>query len=188
MSQQELLKRVVTALDEAGIDYMVTGSVASSLHGEPRSTHDADLLVSINATGAKKLAAAFQPPAYHLDPEAMAEAIAAKGMFNLIDIETGDKVDFWVLTDEPFDRSRFARKYQEEFAGVRLKVPTPEDTILAKLWWAALSGGSEKQFGDALRIYELQHARLDRAYLAEWVKKLNLGPLWERLQREAEVI
>ena len=186
MSQQELLKQVVAALDDAGIDYMVTGSVASSLQGEPRSTHDVDLLVSIDLAGAEKLTKTFLPPTYHLDPEAMAEAIAAKGMFNLIDTETGDKIDFWILTDGPFDRSRFARKYREEFAGIQMKVSTPEDTILAKLWWAKKSGGSEKQFGDALRIYELQYDRLDQNYLAEWVRKLRLRSLWEMLQTEAE--
>ncbi len=188
MSQQELLKRVVAALDSAGIDYMVTGSVASSLHGEPRSTHDVDLLVSIDISVAEKLIMTFQVPACYLDPEAVRGAIATKGMFNLINIETGDKADFWVLTDEPFDRARFARKYQEEFMGVRMKVSTPEDTILAKLWWADLAGGSEKQFGDALRIYELQFERLDLGYLLEWVEKLSLGPLWARLQKEAELI
>jgi hypothetical protein len=130
---QQLLSLVVTALDNAGIDYMVTGSVASSLHGEPWSTHDMDLVVSIDAASAKKLAEAFRPPKYYLN----ADAIAAGGMFNLIAPETGDKVDFWVLTATPFDRSCFARKYQEEFAGAMLKVQTPEDTILSKLWWAS---------------------------------------------------
>jgi len=186
MSQQELLKQVVAALNSAGIDYMVTGSVASSLHGEPRSSHDIDLLVSVDMTGARKLIETLRPPVYYLDPAAVADAIATKGMFNLIDTETGDKVDFWVLTDEPFDRSRFARKYEEEFMGVRLKAPTPEDTILAKLWWAKQAGGSEKQFGDALRVYELQSGRLDKDYLLDWVGKLGLGPLWKRLREEAE--
>lgn len=187
MSQQELLNLVVTTLDSARIDYMVTGSVASSLHGEPRSTHDVDLVVSIDVPAARKLAETFCPPRYHLDADAAADAIAARGMFNLIDTETGDKVDFWVLTDGPFDRSRFVRKYQEEFAGILLKVQTPEDTILSKLWWARLSGGSEKQFGDALRIYELQYAKLDLHYLREWVGRLEVAPLWERLLREAEI-
>jgi hypothetical protein len=187
MSQQELLKLVVAALDSAGIDHMVTGSVASSLHGEPRATHDVDLLVSIDQSAARKLVEAFPPPMYYLDPETVADAITTKGMFNLINTETGDKVDFWVLTGEPFDKSRFARKYQEDFMGIPLKVSTPEDTILAKLWWSNLCGGSEKQFGDALRIYELQYDTLDRAYLVEWIDKLRLSHLWERLQRDAEI-
>ena len=49
MSQQALLKRVVEALDGAGIPYMLTGSLASSLQGEPRASHDIDLVISITA-------------------------------------------------------------------------------------------------------------------------------------------
>lgn len=45
MSQQELLKKVIQVLDDVGIQYMLTGSVVSSLQGEPRSTHDIDMEV-----------------------------------------------------------------------------------------------------------------------------------------------
>jgi len=109
-------------------------------------------------------------------------------MFNLIDINEGDKVDFWILTEEPFDKSRFARKYIEGIIGVNMKVSAPEDTILAKLRWAKLSGGSEKQYTDALRVYEVQYANIDFSYLNSWVKELQIEDLWRRLQEEAEVI
>jgi predicted nucleotidyltransferase len=53
MSQQALLRRVVRALDGAGVPHMLTGSLASSLQGEPRATHDIDLV--IDAAGAEPL-------------------------------------------------------------------------------------------------------------------------------------
>ena len=59
MSQQELLRRVIQALDDAGIEYIVTGSVASSLQGEPRSTHDIDLVAAMERATAGKPAKAF---------------------------------------------------------------------------------------------------------------------------------
>ena len=46
-------------------------------------------------------------------------------------------------------------------------------------------GGSEKQFADALTIYEVQGSRLDMAYLEEWSQGLNVSDLWERLKAEA---
>ncbi len=67
-----------------------------------------------------------------------------------------------------------------------MKVSTPEDTILAKLRWAKLSGGSEKQFTDALRVYEVQFGKLDIDYIMEWAKKLNIELLWKRLKAESE--
>jgi hypothetical protein len=186
MSQQELLKRVIQTLDQIGIQYMITGSVASSLQGEPRSTHDVDIVIAVQKSKVHDLLKAFPPDDYYLDEHVFIEAIKRESMVNLIDLKTGDKVDFWILTHEPFDHSRFSRKYTEYFMNTEVQVSSPEDTILAKLRWAKLSGGSEKQFTDALRVYEVQYAELDMAYLEEWVKKLNIEPLWERLIAEAE--
>jgi len=167
---------------------MLTGSVVSSLQGEPRSTHDIDLVIAMQKSAAKKLAEAFPPPDFYLEEDSILDAIDGRSMFNLIDLTTGDKVDFWILTDEPFDRSRFPRKISEEFMGLDLRVSSPEDTILAKLRWTKLSGGSEKQFTDALRVYEVQYGNLDLGYLQDWVKKLDLESLWKRLVDEAETI
>ena len=62
MSQQELLKKVVQTLDQIGIDYMITGSMASSLQGEPRSTHDIDVVLAIQEIDVDNLVDAFRPP------------------------------------------------------------------------------------------------------------------------------
>jgi len=188
MSQQELLKKVVQTLEEAGIEYMLTGSVVSSLQGEPRSTHDIDLVVSIPQAKGECLLKAFSQPDYYLDAQSMFEAITKRGMFNLLHVNSGDKVDFWMLKDHPFDRSRFARRYDEEFMGMRITVSAPEDTILMKLRWARMSGGSEKQFTDALRVYEVQFEKLDLAYLVEWAHRLGLKSMLQRLRKEAQPI
>ncbi len=186
MSQQELLNRVLQVLGENKIQYMITGSVVSSLQGEPRSTHDIDMVVTIQKSAARKLAEAFPPPDFYLDEDSIFNAIDMQSMFNLIDVREGDKVDFWILTNEPFDQSRFSRKYSERFMGIEMQVSTPEDTILAKLRWAKLSGGSEKQFIDALRVYEVQYGKLDINYLEHWAIKLDVESLWKRLMDEAE--
>ena len=185
MPQQELLKKVIQTLDQAEIEYMITGSVVSSLQGEPRSTHDIDIVVAIQKSKAHRLVGFFSFPDFYLDEDSILDAIQRQSMFNLMDLSEGDKVDFWILTDEPFDRSRFSRRYREEFVGLKLYVSSPEDTILAKLRWAKLSGGSEKQFTDALRVYEVQYRRLDLDYLEHWAKRLDVESLWKRLTDEA---
>ncbi|HJX34789.1 MAG TPA: hypothetical protein VJ373_06385 [Desulfatiglandales bacterium] len=186
MSQQELLKRIIQALDQVGIQYMITGSIVSSLQGEPRSTHDIDIIIAIQKSKVHKLVKAFPPSDFYFDEHTFIEAINRRGMADLIDLKGGDKVDLWMLTDDPFDRSRFSRRYSEEFMGIKMQISRPEDTILAKLRWAKLSGGSEKQFTDALRVYEVQYGKLDMAYLEEWVRNLDIEPLWDRLIAEAE--
>lgn len=186
MSQQELLKKVIGVLEGADIPYMITGSVASSLQGEPRSTHDIDVIVSIQKPAIKKLAQAFPSPRFYLDEDSVADAVEKNDMFNLIDAREGDKVDFWMLTDGSFDQSRFSRRKIEKVMGVKMQVSSPEDTILAKLRWAKLSGGSEKHLIDALRVYEVQLKSLDVNYLESWVKKLSIESLWGQLKSMAK--
>jgi hypothetical protein len=185
MSQSDLLKTVVEKLDRAGIDYMITGSVASSLQGEPRLTHDIDLVIAITRKQIPAILGSFPPPRFYVDEAAVAAAVDTSGMFNVIDVEGGDKLDFWMLSSEPFDRSRFARKGEEEVFGIRLKVSRPEDTILVKLRWSRLSGESEKYYLDALRVFEVQAGHLDLDYLREWSSTLGLTDLYERMLAEA---
>jgi hypothetical protein len=188
MSQQDLLRRVVAALDAAGIDYMITGSIASSLQGEPRLTHDLDVVVKITEKQVGELLKAFPVPQFYFDERSAREAIRTHGSFNVLEAAEGGKVDFWLLTQEDFDTSRFQRKYQEEIFGFSLKVSAPEDTILQKLRWAKMSGGSEKLFTDALRVYEVQALSLDRSYLDSWAARLGVRELWEKLLSQAEEI
>jgi hypothetical protein len=187
MSQQELLAAVVHTLEELDIEYMITGSIVSSLQGEPRSTHDIDVVVNLPSSKAHALAAAFPLPDYYLDGDAVLEAVATKGMVNLMDTRSGDKVDFWLLTESPFDIARFARRYFEELLGMRIAVSSPEDTILMKLRWSKISGGSDKQFIDAVRVYEVQYETLDQGYLGEWMQRLGLENEMRRLRDEAKI-
>ena len=188
MSQQKLLTLVADVLDRGGIAYMVTGSIASSLQGEPRSTHDVDLVVRVKPSSVDWLIRAFPAPKFYINRDAVSAAIEQHGMFNLIELEEGDKVDFWILTDDPFDQSRFSRRQKIEIDGIKLQVSRPEDTILMKLRWAKMSGGSEKQFTDAVRVYEVQLRGLDLKYLHKWAGDLGIDALLTRLEHEAQVL
>jgi hypothetical protein len=186
VSQQELLISVAAALDRLGISYMLTGSVASSLYGEPRLTHDIDLIVRVDAGNAAGIVKAFPSPRYYLDPrETIEEMVRESSMFNLIDTGSGDKVDFWVLTSSPFDTERFRRRVRVEAFGVAVWVSSPEDVILSKLSWSVQAGGSEKQFRDALRVFEVQRASLDLSYCDQWAERLGAKALWQQLRAEA---
>ena len=186
MSQQELLIKVAAALVAHGIPYMLTGSIASSLYGEPRLTHDIDVILQVTAEDALTLAVSFPKPRYYLDePQIIMEMVRETSMFNLIDTESGDKVDFWILTASPFDQERFRRRTQVAVFGTRIWVPSPEDVILSKLSWSILAGGSEKQFQDALRVFEVQRAKLDTSYCEKWALHLGVAGLWHRLLIEA---
>lgn len=186
MSQHGLLKSVARKLTALGIPYMLTGSLASSLQGEPRSTHDIDLVVDLRSDRIDQFMAAFPASDYFLQRESVVEAVRTCQMFNLMDLDSGDKVDFWLLTKEKFDQTRFARRMTLDVQGENLSVTSPEDTILMKLRWSEMSGGSEKQFRDAQRVFEVQSGSLDRAYLDRWATELGVQELWSRLLAEAQ--
>ena len=186
MSQQELLNDVVRSLQGLGIEFMLSGSLASSLQGEARATHDIDLVTRLTLQDVDRLFTMFNVERFYLSKEAIADAIRTRRMFNLLETATGEKVDFWVLTDSPFDQSRFARRQQIDLGEFVIDVSSPEDTILMKLLWCKQSGGSEKQFNDVLRVYELQAALLDMRYIHSWVEELDIKDLWQRVLDEAE--
>jgi predicted nucleotidyltransferase len=125
MSQQELLKRIIQLLDARKIAYMVTGSVTSSLQGEPRSTHDIDFVIDVPADAPDSLLGAFPESEFSVSDQSIWDAVSGRTMFNVVDLQSADKVDFWLLTDEPFDGSRFARKQIVEVEGMRFPVSAP---------------------------------------------------------------
>jgi hypothetical protein len=86
MSQQDLLSKVIRALDEAGCPYMLTGSFASSMQGEPRLSHDIDLVVDLRPQALPELLRVFPSPEFYLDEQSIHEAIKTKTMFSLLQV------------------------------------------------------------------------------------------------------
>jgi len=182
MSQQELLALVVQTLERCEIPYFVTGSWSSSLQGEPRSTHDLDVVVALTSAQISNLLDAFPADRFYVSERAVQDAIRARTMFNVLNTQTGDKVDFWILTEDPWDQTRLARRVRESVFGTDVDISSPEDTIIAKLRWAKLSGGSQKQMNDARGVFEVQAGSLDTTYIETWSQRLGLTELWHEIR------
>lgn len=187
MSQPELLTFTLNQLERLAIPYMVTGSTVSSIQGEPRLTHDIDFVIVLESATIPGLSEAFSGHSFYLNPASIQKAIDRRGMFNVIDSSSGNKLDFWMLTDTDFDKSRFARRQKINALGLdNFIATTPEDTILSKLRWANEAGGSEKQLSDAVQVFEMQFDLLDISYIKTWVEKLMLQREWQQLVSRAE--
>jgi hypothetical protein len=182
VSQQELLIRVVVALEELGVPYMLTGSLAASFYGAPRATQDVDVVAELKDVHLAALIEAFPSPRFYLEQAAMADALRRGTMFNLLETRTGDKVDFWMLTAAPFDVSRFRRKLSVRLFGRAMVISSPEDLILVKLEWAKKAGGSNKQISDVLQMWEVQGSALDQQYIDRWAATLDVTELWENVR------
>lgn len=145
-------------------------------------------MVALQRSDIPALVSAFPAPEFYLSPESIDDALIHQSMFNLLDVMHGDKVDFWMLTSETFDQVRFQRRQKQKFEDVEISFSSAEDTILAKLRWSQLAGGSEKQFRDALSVYEVQFGSLDLGYLHDWAGRLRVDAIWQRLLDEADPI
>jgi hypothetical protein len=152
VSQSELLKFVKELLESLGIEYMLTGSLVSSALGDPRMTHDIDILVAVDQRGVERLTAGFPTDEFYWSASAAQSAVSRQQMFNVLRTSSGQKIDFYVLPREEFEQVRFARRRPLEVEGVEIPSATAEDIILGKLRWGKQLGHSERQFQDALRV------------------------------------
>lgn len=187
MIHAELIKHVIRVLESNRIPYMVTGSVASSSLGEPRMTHDLDVVVELDERHVKALLDAFPDPDYYVDKQAVRTAIRLGGMFNIIDNKGVGKIDFWMLKDDPLDERAFSRRKRWPVLDVDADLPRPEDLILLKLRWARESGGSERQLGDCKGILEVHRGQINLAELDHWALRFGVRELWSEVRRMSGV-
>lgn len=177
---------VARALEELGVPYFVGGSLASTLHGEPRFTRDADLVAELEFRHAEPLARALAGD-FYVDEESIRLAIVRKGSFNAIYLAMAFKVDVFVSKLRPFDRSSFARREPAQGEGYDVYVSSAEDTLLAKLDWYREGGEvSDQQWRDILAILTVQGERLDLPYLRTWAHALNVRDLLDRALGQSE--
>ncbi len=177
-STRGLIRRVVAALDRAAIPYMLTGSLASSFHGEPRSTQDIDIVIDPEKDSLERLLSAFPTDDYYVSREAALSALEVRGFFNVVDLQTGWKVDFIIRKDRAFSRTEFERRQSDELFGIRLHIASPEDVILVKLEWAKISD-SDRQIRDAAGILRLKGDAINFAYIQGWVGVLDIRDQWD---------
>jgi hypothetical protein len=184
MTSEDALRLLFSKLGECGIPYMITGSFASNIHGLPRATQDADVIIEVEPGTLERFLESLGPTFYR-SMEAAMDALSREQMFNVVHLETGFKVDLIVRKSRPFSRIEFSRRQPAFYLGENRWFATAEDIILAKLEWSKMAG-SERQFSDALNVAKLQRENLDRAYLEKWAKELDILDLLEKLFREIE--
>jgi hypothetical protein len=179
--EEEALIRVARALEGESIPYMVAGSIASSYHGRPRATHDADLVIDPAPAQLTRLLGRLVEDGFSVDAERARDALRRRRQFNVIDVETGWKVDLIFRKERPFSREELRRRQVAQLGtDITVAMATPEDTILSKLEWARLAGGSERQLADARGVLEVNPG-LDRGYLERWASELGVSDLWNEI-------
>lgn len=119
-----------------------------------------------------------------MDEGAALEALRLEGQFNLIDTQTGWKVDLIIRKSRPFSREEFDRRRLVKIEGADVPVASVEDVLIAKMEWARMSE-SVRQIEDASRMLRVRSPLLDHEYVERWVRELNLEKQWAEVKRTA---
>lgn len=186
MELAELLRRVTAALEELDIPYLVTGSMATIAYGEPRFTRDIDVVVRIDRQDVERLRSVFPEEEFYLSTKAVLEALEHTGQFNVLHPRSGLKIDFMVAGSGEFDESRFGRSRRLPIGPSSAAVfAAPEDVVIKKLE-CYREGESEKHLRDIAGVIKVTGDELDREYIEEWVRRLNLERVWRRVLDQIE--
>jgi hypothetical protein len=183
MPEAELSLLFVRPLNQLGVRYMVGGSVAAILYGEPRLTHDVDFIVFLRHDDIARLRQSFPAPEFYVPPtEVIAAEIAReqKGHFNVIHADTGFKADFYTAGRDELQAWGFRHVQGKTFRGEPITVAPPEYVIVRKLEYFR-EGGSEKHLRDIRGMMNVTGESMDRAALEEWITRQGVRGEWEKV-------
>ncbi len=179
---------VAEALEACGVRYVVGGSLASSISGEPRSTLDVDMVVQLTEADPERVIAALGGE-FYADPSALRRAVRERTSANVIHVQTSTKVDLFIAGGSPLDAGQMDRRQRVKVAtdpDRHLYFYTPEDILLQKLRWYRMGNEvSDRQWRDILGIVLVQEGRLDEPYLHHGAKILGVADLLDRALSEA---
>jgi hypothetical protein len=169
---------IVRRLEQGGLAYMLTGSMAMNYYAQPRMTRDIDIVVALTPQDADSVVRLFSPD-YYVSREAVSSSIAHESLFNLIHQESVIKVDCIVRKNTPYRRAEFERRQRITIEDFSTWIASKEDLIISKLWWARDSH-SELQLRD---VKNLASTGCDTVYVERWTKELGLHTLWEQCRK-----
>ncbi len=162
----EAAARIQKVLHEAGVESMVIGGLAVAIWGEPRTTRDADIKVSLQRKDAETLIHSLPADRYQLAPDSA--SLLRQFGFLFIKDKDGPRIDL-LLAETSFDDEAIARRRDVRILGdLTLRVCTPEDLIIYKM----ISTRARDQ-ADLSGILARQRHRLDHAYVERWLAEFE---------------
>lgn len=182
MPEPNLFLIFMKPLNKIGIRYMVTGAAASIIYGEPRLTHDIDVVVELHGGQVEKMVEAFPSDQFYCPPIEVIRIESERtlrGHFNIIHHETGFKADLYTMgRDERHDWGMSNRR-KIELEGEPLWLAPPEYVILRKLEYYR-EGESERHLRDIAGILEISSEKIDLLELEEKIRRYGLRKEWTK--------
>ncbi len=188
MPELDFISIFVARLNRTGIRYMLTGSVACIIYGQPRMTNGVDLVLEVRSKTVEKIAEAFPLDAFCCPPleNLMVEAgRPLRGHFNLVQHETGLRADVYTVGEDPLHHWAMKNRKSFEIQGEHVWVAPPEYVILRKLEFYR-EGGSDKHLRDIAGILAMALENLDIDWLQEKVRHYGLTREWQKAEEMSQ--
>ena len=183
MLAPDLFMVFLDRLEQAGIRYVITGSVAVIVYGDPRMTHDIDLVVEMQRSQVKKLIEAFPEDQFYCPPvEALAVECArsTRGHFNIIHHATGFKADIYPVGNDHLLAWAINNAKLFDFGGMQIRVAPPEYVIVKKLEYYK-EGHSHKHISDIRGVLEASSDLIVMEKLNELITQMGLRDVWSAI-------
>jgi hypothetical protein len=183
MPEPDLIELFAQPLNRLNIRYMVSGSVAAMLYGEPRVTHDIDFVVVLRLADVARLAETFVSPEFYIPPSEVIRAELLRdlrGHFNLIHMASGLKADFYLTGRDELHAWAFQLARSYPVGPVSITLAPPEYVVVRKLEYYR-EGSSEKHLRDIRAMLEVSGGQLDRPALEDWIRRRGLEAEWQRV-------
>ena len=185
MSETDLVLLFTRRLERAGFAYMITGSVAGVFYGEPRVTHDVDLVLALARSDTARIAELFPLEEFYCPPEEIIvrEVLRAqRGHFNLIHHESGFKADVYLANRDPFHRWALSERRLVDVGDDAVHVAPLEYVIVRKLEFYR-EGGSEKHLRDIKSMLRISGELLREDVIQRWILALGLEATWQSVEK-----
>lgn len=170
MTGFDATRQLIEILESESIDYLVAGSLSSSAYGIPRSTQDADLVLSVDAAGIDRVADRLGPD-FELDPQISFESVTGTLRYIVSVPSVPFKIELFLLSEDEHDQERFRRRKRFTTPHVgEVWLPAPEDVIVMKLRWAK-NASRGKDWEDVQSVLAVQKEFLDWDYLRGWTER-----------------
>jgi hypothetical protein len=182
MPEASLVLLFTSRLNQLGVQYMVSGSVAMTIYGEPRLTNDVDMVVVLDREHIARLPEVFSPSEFYCPPVEVIQVEASRelgGHINIIHHKTGFKADLFLSGSDPFHAWGLARSRRVEMEGDSFVVAPPEYVIVRKLEYFR-SGGSEKHLRDIRSMLATSPGLSERSELEQQIAERGLQEVWKK--------
>lgn len=180
MNSREATCSTLEALEAAGLPYMLTGGLVQNTFGIVRSTHDADIVVQIEAGDFNSFVRAL-PSDLSVDPQISFETITGSRR-HIIELRgSAFRIEIFFLSGDAHHQLRFQRRCWKFVPDLQREawIATAEDLIVQKVRWARL-----KDLDDAFSVLGVQGDTLDFAYIERWCREHGTLDRLEDLRRK----